>query len=312
MPRDSHEGREKHQANAVVLLSATLYGISPILMKVALGYGMSPVQVLAVRSMIAIPLLWIALVLAKALVWPSRGQLRSLLLMGGALMPVATYGFIFGLKYLPVSSVAVLIALHPLHVAWIGWIVLGERIRWADVPVLLLVIAGAIMVAGQAPSLGRTPGLIAVSVAILASAVYSVTARRVLQAVEPLAALNVLLPTAGIVFVAIGLLTGQWHLPDHTPVLLATAGSGLLAGVFAPLLILHGFRRLPVAHVAVLGSFEPVVTVSLGVLFLGDRPSAIQVLGALCILGGIAILQVLRTSRAAYQASVDRRSSTIS
>jgi drug/metabolite transporter (DMT)-like permease len=295
---------------AIVLLSATLYGVSPILMKVALDAGMTPVQVLAVRTVIAVPVLWVVLALMGALALPPRDRILSLVLMGGLLIPLQAYGFVFGLHYLPVSSVAVLAALYPLHVAWIAWIALGERIRWPDVPVLALVIAGAALVAGQAPRLGRVEGLAALGVTTLSAAVYAVSARRVLRDVAPLAALNVLLATSGAIFALVGVLAGQWGVPAHRPALWATAASGFLAGVFAPLLLLHGFRRLPAAHVAVLSSFEPVVTVSLGVVLLGDRLSAIQALGGACIIGGIAILQVLRTARATYQASGERRSST--
>jgi drug/metabolite transporter (DMT)-like permease len=228
------------------------------------------------------------------------------------LIPLQAYGFVFGLNYLPVSSVAVLVALYPLHVAWIAWIVLGERIHWTEAPVLLLVIVGAILVAGQTPTLGKGAGLVAVTAPTISAGLYAVAARRVLQDVEPLAALNVLLGTSGVVFTLAAIVSGQWTLPAHPPALLATAASGVAAGVIAPMLMLHAYRRLQAAHVAVLGSFEPVVTVSLGVLLLNDRLSAIQLLGGLCIIGGIALLQLLRTSRAAYQASADRRSSTTS
>jgi len=296
----------------IVLLAATFYGVSPILMKVALDDGMTPIQLLAVRTAIAVPVLWVFLALVKAFVLPPRDRLKPLLLMGGVMIPIQAYGFVFGLNYLPVSSVAVLVALYPLHVAWIGWIVLGERIHWTDAPVLLLVIAGAVLVAGQTPSLGKTAGLVAVTMTTISAGLYAVAARRVLQNVEPLAALNVLLGTSGAVFTLVALVTGQWKLPAHPPALWATAASGMAAGVIAPMLMLHAFRRLQAAHVAVLSSFEPVVTVSLGVLLLNDRLSLIQLLGGLCIIGGIAMLQFLRTSRAAYQASVDRRSSTTS
>ncbi len=298
MPPFPKEASERHRSAAVVLLSAALYGISPILMKVALGYGMSPVLLLALRSLIAIPLLSIALVLSRALALPPRRHALSLLLMGATLMPLQIYGFILGLKYLPVSSVAVLAALYPLHVAWIAWLFLGERIRWPDVPVLALVIAGAVLVTGQTPALGRTPGLAALAVTTLASAIYAVAARRVLQDVEPLAALTVLLPASGAIFIAVSVFAGEWGTPIQAPALWATVGSGLLAGVSAPLLLLHGFRRLPAAHVAVLSSFEPVITVLLGVVVLGDRLSPVQALGAVSIIGGIATLQVFHTARA--------------
>lgn len=214
----------------IVLLSATLYGVSPILMKVALDAGMTPIQVLAVRTVIAVPVLWIVLGLLGALGLPPRDRLPSLVVMGGLLIPLQAYGFVFGLHYLPVSSVAVLAALYPLHVAWIAWLVLGERIRWTDVPVLLLVIVGAALVAGQAPRMGRLEGLAALSVTTLSAAVYAVFARRVLRDAAPLAALNVLLATSGAVFALVGVLTGQWGVPGPPPRAVGDGGLGVPGG----------------------------------------------------------------------------------
>jgi drug/metabolite transporter (DMT)-like permease len=115
-----------------------------------------------------------------------------------------------------------------------------------------------------------------------------------------------------VVFTLVAVVTGQWRLPAHPPAFWATAASGVAAGVIGPMLMLHAYRRLQAAHVAVLSSFEPVVTVSLGVILLNDRLSVIQLVGGLCIIGGIVLLQLLRTARASYQASADRRSSTTS
>ncbi len=275
-----------------MLASAAAYGVSPVLMKIALAHGMTPLAVLSFRSAIAAPLLIGALTVTRSLAFPAASRILPLLLIGVTLVPLQPYGYLTGLKYLPVSSAAVLIALAPLHVAWIAWIFLGERLRRVDTVILALVVIGAVLVAGQTPSLGRTQGLGALLTATLASAVYAVAARRILKDVAPVAAFSILLPISTLVFILVSLIIGEWQIPPDTVSLAATAASGLFAGVLGPLLLLHGLRRLPATHVAMLGTFEPVVTVLLGVVVMKDRLSAVQGLGTLVILGGITALHI--------------------
>ena len=106
--------------SVLILVSAILYGASPILAKVAYGYGMSTLTLLAVRSAFATACLWLGLAASGRSVRVPSSSLAALLVTGTTLIPVQVFGYFWALGALPASSASVLIYTFPLHVAWMG------------------------------------------------------------------------------------------------------------------------------------------------------------------------------------------------
>ena len=283
-------------SSLVILIAAVFYGISPILAKVAYAYGVSTLTLLAVRSAFGTGCLWAWLAFARAPVRLPRSALMPLLVMGTTLIPVQVFAYFFALVFLPASTTSVIVSTYPLHVAWIGWIFLGERMRPAEIGVLFSVVAGALLVAGQTPAASHGVGLAAVGVATLSAAIYMVVARRVMRDVLPLTAMAILGPASALTYWTVGLAVGGVRLAMPVPALLAVLGSAALANVVAPLLLLSGLRAMPAARAAVLGMLEPVVTVSLSILLLHDVMTPLRALGIVIVIGGIAALQAHRAS----------------
>jgi len=278
----------------LILLSAVLFGFSPILIKVAYSYGVTPLTVLALRYAIATILFWGGVaVLGVRLRFP-RHAILALVAMGLTLVPVQIFSFLLALAYLPASSASVLAYVYPLHVAWMGWVFLRERIRWEEVALLVAVVTGAMLVAGQTPVISARPGLVAISVATLSNALYYIAARRMLRDILPLPAQGILLAAGAAVFVSAGAMTGRLSLALPLPALLAIFGTAVLGSLLAPLLLLGGLRVLPAARAAMLGTVEPVVTVLLSILWLGDRVSFIRAVGMALVLVGIGLAHVRR------------------
>ena len=278
----------------LILLSAVLFGFSPILIKVAYSYGVTPLTVLALRYAIATILFWGGVaVLGVRLRFP-RHAILALLAMGLTLVPVQIFSFLLALAYLPASSASVLAYVYPLHVAWMEWVFLRERIRWEEVALLVAVVTGAMLVAGQTPVISARPGLVAISVATLTNALYYIAARRMLRDILPLPAQGILLAAGAAVFVSAGAMTGRLSLALPLPALLAIFGTAVLGSLLAPLLLLGGLRVLPAARAAMLGTVEPVVTVLLSILWLGDRVSFIRAVGMALVLVGIGLAHVRR------------------
>src|SRR2546428_3078753 len=112
-------GRSDAMGDLLILLSAVLFGFSPILIKVAYSYGVTPLTVLALRYAIATILFWGGVaVLGVRLHFP-RHAILVLVAMGLTLVPVQIFSFLLALAYLPASSASVLAYVYPLHVA--GW-----------------------------------------------------------------------------------------------------------------------------------------------------------------------------------------------
>ncbi len=280
---------------ALILTSAVLFGISPILVKVAYGYGVPPLTVLAWRSTLGTAFLWTVRACTGARADPFRSSLVPLAAIGATLVPAQVFTYFLALASLPASSASVLSNAYPLHVAWMAWVFLGERIRPAEAALLLGVLGGALLVARQTPPAGAGVGFIAIAIGTLISALYIVTARRLMRDVSPLAAMAVILPASAVVYWGAGLATGQIVYPIAAPAVLAIMGTSAAASA-GSFLQLGGLRRIAAARAAILGMLEPVVTAGLSVLLLRDLMTPLRAAGIAIVICGIALLQLRRST----------------
>jgi drug/metabolite transporter (DMT)-like permease len=103
---------------------------------------------------------------------------------------------------------------------------------------------------------------------------------------------------ATVFTIAAGLVIGDLNLVPTWPahgwlVLLA-----LTSQVLGWLLISASLPRLPAALTSVLITVQPVGSVLLGIVLLGERPSALQLLGVAAIFSGIVVATARRTTPA--------------
>ena len=77
------------------------------------------------------------------------------------------------------------------------------------------------------------------------------------------------------------------------PALAAVAGA-TIASSLGYFLLLTALKVTPVTHASMLGMLEPVVTVVLSVLLLGDLMTWLRAIGIATVLGGIVVLHMRR------------------
>jgi len=280
----------------LILISAVFYGISPIIAKAVYGFGVTPLTLLGIRSSFAAACLWAGLIVTRTPFQPPRSSLVPLLVMGSTLVPVQVFAYFQALAYLPASSASVLSYTYPIHVAWMGRVFLGERVRPVELGLLAAVMAGAVLVAGQTPTAAPGLGLVMLVVATLTSAIYMVSARRIVRDVQPITAMAILGPVSAIVYWAAALAAGQVTMAMPAAALAAVLGAALLANLIAPILMLSGLRAMPAVRASMLGTLEPVVTVTLSILFLGDVMTPLRALGIAIVIGAITILHARRSA----------------
>jgi drug/metabolite transporter (DMT)-like permease len=275
-------------AAVLILISATLYGVSPILAKTAYGYGVTPLVLLTWRAVIAGVMFWsAALVLNRVERVPLR-FLVVLAVLGTTLVPMQVGAYFYALSLLPASTASVVVNTSPVHVAWMERLVLGERLAPADLVILVVIVAGAVLVAGATPQMGHGFALATLSLATLASALYLVIQRRLVRDVPPLMALAVIQTGAALAYGAAAAAARQTGLLPHPAAALAVAGSAILSSV-ASLLVLIALRTLAATRTAMLGMLEPVVTVVLSVVLLADHMTGVRLAGIVTVLGGITV-----------------------
>lgn len=280
-------------ASALILASAMLFGVSPILAKVAYASGVTPLTLLSLRATIGGMMAWLALLATRRMTRLPLTLFVRLLALGLTIVPFQVFSFFYALSLVPASSASVIANSAPVHVAWMGWLFLGESLQAADLAILAGIVGGAVLVAGQTPATGHPLGLAALGAATLMSAFYLIAQRRLVREVAPLGILSVVLPAAAAVYWCAGFATGEIHLAMPLPALLAVVGSTVSASI-ASLLVLVALRVTPATRAAMLGMLEPVVTVVLSVLVLGDLMTWLRALGIAIVLLGIALLHMRR------------------
>src|SRR5215470_18120332 len=115
-------------APTLILIAACLYGVSPILAKVAYMYGVTPLVLMMWRVTIAAALFW-TVGLGVRQITPVPMRLGAALIgLGTTLVPLQVFSYFFALSLLPASSASVIVNTSPVHVAWMERLALGERV----------------------------------------------------------------------------------------------------------------------------------------------------------------------------------------
>ena len=245
----------------------------------------TPWQFLFYRSLGAALAILIYLLVTGRPVLPT---IRSAGLTGVAAgfgLAVAFTGYVWGVMHSTVANALLLISASPLFAAFIGWMVLRERVARSMWFAMAGVIAGVAIMIGE----GLAEADILGDLAALASAVgfagFSVAIRRgrhtdMSPSILIAAAITVVF--SGVMAAA----TGTGLAPPLVDVGLATMYGVLVigAGIF---MLTIGARNVPAAELLVLSLTEVVFASIWVALAFGEVPSVLTLVGGLIILGSI-------------------------
>ena len=187
-----------------------------------------------------------------------------------------------------------------VFVSLTAWLFLKERPDnkvLGGIPVILVGVA-LVSGIGQADAFGSNP-LLGTALALLAAIFYSAFILGFRQANDshapasgPLAeatlGLILVAPVAGSLGSGIEL-TPSW--PSHGWLLMLA----IVAQVFGWMLIGYALPRLPAAETATIILLQPALTLIWGALILGERPSVLQLGGAVVVLAGVGFVALTRT-----------------
>ncbi|SOZ37538.1 DMT family transporter [Cupriavidus neocaledonicus] len=288
-PTAPTDARDKLAGVLLIAVSASAFGAMAIFARFAYAAGADVYGLLLVRFMLAAAALaWV--MRTRGIALPPWRRVLALAAMGGIGYVGQSFCFFSALNHAQASLVALLLYLYPLFVTILAAIFLKERLTTAAVVALVLCSVGAgLTVGGGAGSpLGIALGLAA---AVIYS-VYIIVGARLTAGVNPIATTTVICTAAALVYGAVGMLrAGAGAPPPQFPAdaggWLALAGIALLSTVLAILTFFAGLQRLGAAQASMLSTLEPVVTVVLAALLLGEQIGAAQALGGGLILAGV-------------------------
>jgi len=314
--------RRRAAGVAFVVIASIAYGAGPTLAKGSVyGAGVDWLSLTAWRFVIGAALSWFWVL---ALPWNhaalramSRRTIATSLALGAFFIGnAATY--YAALETVDASLAALLLYVYPVLVALISTRVGAGLAGVRPWIALVIAVGGAVLALGGIPT-GRVPPLTGLALAVASPVIYSgyivLTARfagerrgrlpsggerspaatgsseATASAAAPVASL--MLTGTAIVAVVLALVAGRPITPSAIP---AAAWPGLLGiGVISTAVAVQAFyagtARIGAAQAALVSTVEPISTLAIAAVLLGERLTPVQLAGGVLVIAAVLIAQ---------------------
>jgi len=279
----------------LVILAAFCYSTLGVFAKIAFREGMDVGSLLMTRFVMAAALLW-GLVMAsprlRANALLPSGRRRGLFLWGFIGLAGQAALFFSALRYISASLAEVLLYTCPAFLAVILWVRGRRRPRPAILVAIALALIGTWLVAapagGTAPAIGIALGL----GSGLWFASFVLALERASAGVQPIVSTTLVVTGAAAAYVLVVPLAFGFVPPPTRLAWLAVLGMVITATLLGFTFFVIGLRRTGSQVASVLSTFEPVGTLLLAAVVLGERFAPGQWMGTAFVLGAAFVLAV--------------------
>jgi drug/metabolite transporter (DMT)-like permease len=281
---------------AVAVAGALTIAFSAILVELA---EVEPITAAIFRCLYAVPVLMLIAWLEDRRHGRRPARERRLAIPAGIFFAADLIFWHYAIEDVGAGLATVLGNLQVVIVPFVAWAVLGERIQARLLAALPLVCSGVVLISGvlESGAYGDDPAR-GVLFGFLTGVTYAGFLLVLRQAGadlrRPAGPLADTTAVAAAVAVIAGLALGKADLVPAWPSHGWLVVLALTSQVLGWLLITVSLPRLPAALTSVTLTIQPVGSVLLGVVLLGEEPTVLQLAGVACILAGLVSVALRR------------------
>lgn len=280
--------REYRDGVLLVFLAAAFFGTLGIFGAVAPELGLSTGTLLGVRFFVA------TLVLIAYLA--IRGRFRRLgrrllvLELGlGIVYGVMSIAYFESLLWLSAGIAALLLFTYPIQVTLFSALAMNETVSGATWASLLAAITGIVLIGLEGGSTVSLVGALLVGLASVCYSTYALGTRMMVRQVEPLVHVTYVFIGVTATILVYGLATASLTVPGTMSGWSLIAGLTIIGTLIPMILFTAGLARIPASNASIISTSEPLTTVFLGILLLGEAMTLTIALATICILSGVLL-----------------------
>jgi drug/metabolite transporter (DMT)-like permease len=299
----AHASAKRYVGAVFIVISAISFGAMPIFGRIAYAAGVDTPTLLGLRFGLAAAVLLIIMALRR-LSFPRGAVLGGLLALGTIGYVGQSAAYFTAVRLAPVALVVLLLYLYPALVTVLAAVFLKERIT--AVKAIALVVA----LIGTALTIGPVDGDISalgVGLALTASVIYAIyilLGSRLTQSAGAIPSATLIVLSASVVFTVFVVVRGP-ALPNDWTGWAAILALGLVSSVVSIVTFFAGLERVGPTAAATLSTLEPVVSVALGAVVLGEQLVWLQIAGGMLIIAAVIVL-ALGAKNVAENQTTDR------
>jgi drug/metabolite transporter (DMT)-like permease len=282
---------DKNNGVWFIVASAVGFATLGILIKYAFAGGANISTILAGRFLIAAGFLLLFLRGRRISLAVSRRSAWQLALMGAVGYGGMSTLYANSIHYLPASLTCLLLYTYPALVTLLAVVVGDERCTIRKGAALVICSVGLVLLLGASFDGVRLEGVLSGLGAAVIYSCYIMVGNRILKNLDPLVTSFYVCTSAGLASLFYGLASGEFTLHMSPTGWFAILGIALFPTLIGIIGFFAGLRLVGASNASIVSMLEPLVTVVLSALLLGERISALQGLGGAVLLLGAVVLQ---------------------
>jgi drug/metabolite transporter (DMT)-like permease len=292
--------------DAMLAGTVLLWALNITVTKYLITHGWLPLAYGTIRYFLAIVLFAAYTYLRERSFAIERRDIK-LVVLAGALIFCNQLCFVYGLKFTQASTVGLLLGATPIFIGGISAALGLERLGrafWIGAIVTVLGVALVALSSGRVDS-GAKGVLLALSLAMTWSA-YSVAIAPMMRRYSPFR-ISALVLAAGWLPLAV---SGAHQIAAQHFSFGWLAWLAFVYAVIGPLFLTNvlwftAMDRVGPSRAALFANFEPFVAVVFAVVLLSDRLYALEIVGGLLVLAGIAVERIWHQSTTGAMSALD-------
>jgi drug/metabolite transporter (DMT)-like permease len=283
-------GTGRWSGPALVVLAACGFAVQTTLARLSYELGANVITLLAVRGLIAVVALFVIFrLMGSTLRLPWRLRLTATAV--GLLTSVQAFGVLGAVDFIPVSLTVLIFYTYPVVVTLVARFTENSPLTPLKIGAAIAAFAGvAIALNVSFATLDpRGVALAALGAAALAST--ALISARVLRGGDPLAMIWQMLLTSTVIFCLLVPVLGGLAFPHGSQGWTAFIASSF-GFVFGAMLFYSMLARIGAQRVAMVMNAEPILTIGLAVLVLGETLTPVQLLGGALVIAAIVVVRL--------------------
>lgn len=267
------------------LIAAMSFACNTALASIAYQHGATPLSVLTYRIALAVVALYIVLKIQRVPILLPTKQ-RNMALALGIILGAYSYGLLGAIPYMPVALAVLTFYLYPLFVGLASWALGREKMTMALGGALVIAFIGLFLAldigAGTLSPIGFAHAL---GGAILITVLVLFNAKMVGTGDSRPVSLHMLF-TGFLSYALCDIVLGEFPLPVDAVGWAAFLGVGIFYS-FSIVSMFIAISWIGTVRTALIMNLEPITSVFLGIVLLGQPMTASQLLGAAIVVGAI-------------------------
>lgn len=284
--------KKKFFGSALAFFAAVFFGAYPIIARFIQDEQVSNQTVLFLRFFLCVLFLTLYNFIFMRHEKAEKKIVVRLLLIGGCVYSLMSFFNLEGISRISVSLASLILCLYPLFVVIISILLKREAMTIQKAGALLISIIGVYLLLNVTIDTIDLAGLLASFAASIMYTAYILLGSETISYINPVKGAYYIMMGACIAFGLTGFVSGGISI-TLTAKAWGYMGIMAIASTAVPVIIFwKGVSMIGPSKTSIIGSAEPLSTVLLAAVIFHENISFTQVIGTICVLIGVAVVQI--------------------